>query len=161
MPRRRFMPTDDVIIAERRQGKSAARMASDWEVSVQTVYAHWRRLDVAALAAQVEAVAPEPVPAPRPEPIFRPAAPVQPPGRLTVGDLAIAVDLAQRAQITPGEAVEFIRADVDQARARPAALEPELAGFTAPRMSPALASWFQALADGRDLPELEMADFHV
>lgn len=143
MPRQRRMPTDDVIIAERAQGKSAARMAYDWEVSVATVYAHWKRLD---RIAQVEAVAPELVPE-----------------LLSVGDLARAVALAQRAQITPDEAVGFVRADVDQARARAraAAPEPDLAGFPAPRLSPALVNWFEALIAGTALPELEMEDFRV
>ncbi len=141
MPRRRLMPTDDVIIAERAQGKSAARMAYDWEVSIATVYAHWRRLD---RLAQVEVAPPEP-----------------PPGHLSVEELARAVALAQRAQITPDEAVEFVRADVDQARARPVAPDLPPAGFPAPRLSPALTAWFEALNAGDPLPELQMEDFHV
>ncbi|MEE7478757.1 hypothetical protein [Methylobacterium hispanicum] len=161
MRRRSRMPTSDVLLAERAQGRSVAQMASDWEVKPSAIRAALRRLDATALAAQFKATPPEPPPTPRPETIFRSAALVPPPGRLSAGDLAIAVDLARREGITPAAAVEFVRADVDQARTRPAAPEPKLAGFPAPRMSPALADWFQALADGRDLPELEMDDFHV
>ncbi len=158
MPRMRHLPTDDVIIAEFRQGKSAVQMAADWEVSDQAVYAHWRRLGLSRRAAPVAALPP----APRLEPAQHLAVPVPPPGRLSVADLAIAVALARREGITPDEAVRFVRADVEQARARvlvaPFVPDRPPAGFPAPRMSPQYERWFQALTDGEDLPDLEIED---
>ncbi|MFH6786606.1 hypothetical protein ACE100_30320 [Methylobacterium sp. MA0201] len=154
MPRRRRMPTDDAICAAFRKGQSAARMSSDWGVSVQAVYAHWRRLGLSRRAAPVAVV---PL-APRLEPAQRLAAPVSPDGHLSVVDLGRAVTLARREGITPAEAVAFIRADVDQARAF--VCEPPGAGFPVPRMSPRLAAWFDALVDGDPLPDLQMEDIH-
>ncbi|MCF4127889.1 hypothetical protein [Methylobacterium sp. SyP6R] len=164
VPMRRMsrMPTDNVLIAERAQGRSVAQMASDWEVKPSAIRAALRRIDE---AAQVDAPAPEPLPTPRPEPA-RPPAPVPPPGRLSVDNLAIAVALARREGITPDEAVRFVRADVEQARARvlvaPFVPDRPPAGFPAPRMSPQYERWFQALTDGEDLPDLEIEDcLHV
>ncbi|MDP4021175.1 hypothetical protein Q8W71_00940 [Methylobacterium sp. NEAU 140] len=160
-PMRRMsrMPTDNVLTAERAQGRSVDQMASDWEVKPAAIRAALRRIDQAALASQVQAPPPKPLSATHSEPAQHLAAP--PPGRLSVEDLARAVALARREGITPAAAVEFVRADVDQARTRPVAPDPDLAGFPAPRMSPGLAAWFDALAAGHDLPELEMEDFDV
>ncbi|WP_279356768.1 hypothetical protein [Methylobacterium indicum] len=163
MPRQRRLPTDDVLLAERAQGKSVARLAADWEVEKVTVYAALRRLGVpagearraratAAMApSQLKAVAPEPLVAPHPS------------GRLSVDDLARAAALAQRAQITPDEAVAYVRADVDQAGAlvAPFVPKPRPAGFSAYRMPAKVEAWFQALADDRELPELTMEDYDV
>ncbi|GJD90604.1 hypothetical protein BHAOGJBA_4146 [Methylobacterium hispanicum] len=151
MPRHRLLPPDAVLLAERAKGRKIAQIAADWGVSVQAVYAHLRRLDIAVLSA--------PTKAPPPKPQIRRLLAVPPPGRLSAGDLALAVELARRKGITPAAAVEFVRADV--AQVRPVAPDLPPAGFPAPRMSPALTDWFQALADGRDLPELEMEDFNV
>lgn len=161
MPRRLSrMPTSDVLIAERARGRSVDQMASDWEVKASAIRAALRRIDEAAQAAKVKATPPEPPPAPRPEPAHRLTVPVPPLKRLSVDDLARAVALARREGITPAEAVAYVRADVDQARARTVAPEPP-AGNPAPRMSPGLAAWFDALAAGDDLPDLVTEDFYV
>lgn len=161
VPMRRMsrMPTDNVLVAERAQGRSVAQMASDWEVKPSAIRAALRRIDE---AAQAEAPPPEPLPAPRLEPVHRPAV-LPPPGRLSVEDLSIAVDLARREGITPAAAVEFVRADVDQARpaVRPHVPAPSTAGFSAYRMPPKVEAWFQALVDGAPLPAMEAEDFHV
>lgn len=160
MRRQSRVPTDDVLLAERAQGRSVEQMAYDWETKPATIRAALRRIDE---AAQAEAPPPEPLPAPRPEPAHRLAAvpvPVPPSGRLSANDLAIAVALAQRAQITPDEAVAYVRADVSQARGQPYVPAPSTAGFSASRMPPKLEAWFQALVDGDDLPGLEMEDLN-
>ncbi|SFU35648.1 hypothetical protein SAMN02799631_00323 [Methylobacterium sp. 174MFSha1.1] len=159
MPRRRLMPTDNVVVAEHAQGKSAAQMAADWEVTPAAVYAHWRRLGLNRKPAPVAVVPP----APPPEPIRLPVTPMLSDGRLSVDDLAWAVTLARREGITPDEAVRFVRADIDQARppARPFVPDGPPARFSTYRMPAKLEAWYQALADGLDLPELEMADFDV
>ncbi|SFE92027.1 hypothetical protein [Methylobacterium sp. yr596] len=153
------MPTDDVLVAERAQGRSVEKMAYDWEVKPSAIRAALRRIDE---AAQAEAPPPEPLPAPPLEPAHRLAVPdpVPPPGRLSVKDLAIAVALAQREGITPDQAIAFVRADVAQARRRFVEPDGPPAGFPVPRMSPALTAWFDALVAGHAVRDLQMEDIH-
>lgn len=131
MAARRRMPTDDVILAERAQGKSASQMAADWEVSVPTVLAHWRRLDEAARDAEAEAAPAPEQPATTttaaPLPVV---APVWDAGArsacepLCAEDLARAVELARLTGLCRDDALRWVRSDIAQSAQSKAALAP-------------------------------------
>ncbi len=156
MPRVRRMPTDDVIIAERRQGKTAARMAADWEVTVATVYrigaARLRRPGVpgrgdraGAAARAAPGTGPPPRRSPRhPTPVRRGPLHRGRPGAARGITPAAAVGRPGRRR--PGSGPGPSR------RARSAACR--ISG--AAHEPPGLKAWFDALADGRDLPELSV-----
>ncbi|WP_210329482.1 hypothetical protein, partial [Methylorubrum zatmanii] len=121
-PYRGVPADDDEIRRQHVETPRASDLARLWRVNESTVYSHLRRLQLTqprgAVRRQLPArVAPQPpdeAPSigvcPQPgEPRFL--------GRLGVEDLALAIELARRTEISPLDALSWVRADAGLAAA--------------------------------------------
>lgn len=151
------------------KGLSCADVAGRYGVTATAVHSRWARLGLdtrgrcggipsrtpatAPLAETESAASPSETEAPAWTPGTDYAdvtvVPGRPGERLSVEDLALAVDLMRARSMTPDAAIAVVRAEVASSRA--AATKTTFNGM---RKS-AIRSWFSALADDRSLPSLD------
>ncbi|MFE1597376.1 hypothetical protein [Methylobacterium sp. ID0610] len=117
---KRVVPPDDVIRVQHAETPSPKILAAMWGTSQSAVFTHLRRLGLTRPRGGVRL----PVPVAPRSPDEDPSIGVHPLpgeprflGRLGVEDLALAIELARRAEISPMDALTWVRADAGLAAA--------------------------------------------
>ncbi|MCJ2048796.1 hypothetical protein [Methylobacterium sp. J-070] len=135
----RRVPADEVIIADHAKGGTPVGIAMRYGVRPQSLYAHWRRLELSR-RRRLAGFDPgrkakgDPEPSVEEAPVVREVPPPavvdvphqvvtstphpfdQVPGRLGVADLALAVRLSREENLEPAVALAWIRADIAASR---------------------------------------------